>query len=112
MMMMILHWGQKNAKLILKQIHREVEEDCPRSLHSILQNAEISLNNYLDALQRCSQGTTIVLEKEPSHVMRAWQANMDIQFVIHAYACVMYIASYIMKNEKGRAELLKQVEMK
>jgi hypothetical protein len=34
---------------------------------------------------------------------------MDIQFVIDAYACVMYIASYMMKNEKGMSELLKQV---
>ena len=44
-----------------------------------------------------------------THVMRAWQANMDIQFVIDAYACVMYIASYMMKNERGMSELLKQV---
>ena len=50
----------KKAKLILKQIHREVEEDYTRSLCSILQNAGISLKNYSDALQQCSQGTTIV----------------------------------------------------
>ena len=29
--------------------------------------------------------------------------------VYYAYACVMYIASYMMKNEKGMSELLKQV---
>ena len=40
--------------------------------------------------------------------MRAWQANMNIQFV-DAYTSVMYIASYMMKNEKGMSELLKQV---
>ena len=34
---------------------------------------------------------------------------MDIQFVTDAYACVMYIASYMIKNEKGMSELLKQV---
>ena len=34
---------------------------------------------------------------------------MDIQFVIDAYACVMYIPSYMMKNKKGMSELLKQV---
>jgi hypothetical protein len=39
------------------------------------------------------------------HAMLAWQANMDIQFIVDAYACVMYVASY-MKNEKGMGELL------
>ena len=69
----------------------------------------------MEVLHQCSEGTTIVLEKKRSdctinpHVMRAWQANMNIQFVIDAYACVMYIASYMMKNEKGVSELLKQV---
>ena len=33
---------------------------------------------------------------------------MDIQYVINAYACVMYIASYVLKAEKGMGELLKQ----
>ena len=40
-------------------------------------------------------------------VLRTWQANMDIQYVINAYACVMYIASYDLKAEKGMGELLK-----
>ena len=40
--------------------------------------------------------------------MLAWQANMDLQFVLNAYACVMYVASYMMKTEKAMG-LLKQV---
>ena len=41
-------------------------------------------------------------------VMLAWQANMDIQYVLNAYACVMYVASYIiMKTERSIGELLK-----
>ena len=39
----------------------------------------------------------------------AWQANMDLQFVLNAYACVMYVASYMMKTEKAMGVLLKQV---
>ena len=41
-------------------------------------------------------------------VLKTWQANMDIQYVTNAYACVMYIASYVLKAEKGMGELLKQ----
>ena len=32
-----------------------------------------------------------------------------MDFIIDAYACVMYVASYMMKNERGMCELLKQV---
>ena len=39
----------------------------------------------------------------------AWQANMDIQLIVNAYTCIMYVASYMMKNEKGMGELLKHV---
>ena len=39
----------------------------------------------------------------------AWQANMDLQYVVNAYACVMYVASYIMKNERAMGELLSNV---
>ena len=41
--------------------------------------------------------------------MVAWQANMDIQFVMNAYACILYVASYIMKTERSMGELLKRV---
>ncbi len=41
--------------------------------------------------------------------MLAWQANMDIQYVLNAYASVMYVASYIMKSDRAMGVLLKQV---
>lgn len=34
---------------------------------------------------------------------------MDIQFILDPYACVMYIASYMLKSERSMGELLKQV---
>ena len=42
-------------------------------------------------------------------MLRAWGANMDIQFILDAYACVMYVTSYMMKSERAMGELLKQV---
>ena len=41
--------------------------------------------------------------------MLAWQANIDFQFVLNAYAYVMYVASYIMKTERSMGEILKRV---
>ena len=43
-------------------------------------------------------------------VMLAWQANnMDLQYVLNAYACIMYVASYIMKTDRTMGVLLKHV---
>ena len=41
--------------------------------------------------------------------MLAWQANMDLQYVLKAYACVMYVASYIMETDRAMGELLRRV---
>ena len=34
---------------------------------------------------------------------------MDLQFILDPYACVMYIASYMLKSERSMGEFLKQV---
>ena len=34
---------------------------------------------------------------------------MDIQYILDPYACVMYIASYMLKSEAAMGELLKNV---
>ena len=33
------------------------------------------------------------------HLLNAWQANMDIQFVLGPYACAVYIFTYINKRQ-------------
>ena len=88
------------------------------SLADLLDKADLTETEYIEALETSCTGNVVVLKREldnccvnnynPS-VLLAWQANMDIQFVLNAYACVMYIASYIMKTERAMGELLKQV---
>jgi hypothetical protein len=33
-------------------------------------------------------------------------ANMDMQFVLHAYACATYISDYINKSNRGMSKML------
>ena len=33
--------------------------------------------------------------------LKAWRANMDMQFILYVYACALYIVSYIFKVQKG-----------
>ena len=60
---------------------------------------------------------TVFLKRKPNELrinnynpacLKAWRANMDIQFVLDVYACAMYIVSYISKAQKGMRELLWQ----
>ena len=42
------------------------------------------------------------------HLLKAWKANMDIQFVLDPYACAVYILSYITKGQRGMSKLLRK----
>lgn len=59
---------------------------------------------------------TAFLKRQPADIwvnnynptlLQAWNANMDIQFVLDAYSCIMYIVSYISKSEREMGDLLK-----
>lgn len=58
---------------------------------------------------------TLLLKRSPSKIkvnnyntnlLKAWQANMDVQFVLDPYACAVYILSYITKGQRGISKLL------
>ncbi len=70
------------------------------------------------ALEVSTKASVVILKRKPNEcninnynasIMLARQANMDIQYVLNAYACVMFVASYIMKSERSMGELLKNV---
>ena len=95
--------------------NKDLPADIP--LHELLTTAHVTLDDYTKALSISKSGQSIILKRQPSErnvncyspaVLKTWQANMDIQYVTNAYACVMYIASYVLKAEKGMGELLKQ----
>ena len=71
------------------------------SLDELLTKVKISCSNYVNTLKTFIRGN-VVLKCKPcecknnnynSHVMLAWQANMDLQYVMNPYACIMYVAS-------------------
>ena len=39
-------------------------------------------------------------------MLSAWQANHDVQLVLEAYSCIVYICDYMMKSQEGISELL------
>ena len=101
---------------VLSKVQKLIAEgNTNMSLDDLLDKAEVTETEYIHALEVSSKGNVVVLRRKPNEcsinnynpsVMLAWQANMDIQFVL--YACVMYVASYIMKTERSMGELLKR----
>ena len=109
----------EKAQTVLSKV-RQVLPDCDptATIDDVLTKASVDREEYVKALQVTKAGKIVLLKREPNNqnvnnynasVMLAWQANMDIQYVLDAYACVMYVASYIMKTEKSMGVLLKQV---
>ena len=88
------------------------------TLEQLLHVCNIPMDKYIAALNTSKRGHTLVLKRTPQEmninsynpsVLRAWKANMDIQYILDAYACVMYVTSYMMKSERAMGELLKHV---
>ena len=112
----------KNAKTILAKVHKAIADDnSDKNFGEILSLANVTLDEYTKALEVDNKGSVVLLKRVPSEcmvnnyngpVMLAWQANMDLQYVLNAYACITYVASYIMKTDRAMGVLLKHVAAK
>ena len=71
--------------------------------------------DYMIAIQTSVKTEKVFLKREPyecrinpymTDLYHVLKANHDIQFVLDAYACAMYIVSYINKSAKGMSQLM------
>ena len=71
------------------------------------------------AYNNCLTKKSLVLKRNPADIwvnqynkdlLRAWQGNMDIQYVTDAYSVVVYILSYITKAEQEMGLLLQRTQ--
>lgn len=105
----------KKAKSIPMKVCEYLEKDSTLSLDTLLERAGVSTDSYIhEGSQVFLKGNNYKRQPHETRIkpynhdlMGAWQASMDIQFIIDAYARVMCVASYMMKNEMGMCELLK-----
>ena len=82
-----------------------------------MENLDVSEERYILAIRSSLNSPTVFLKRMPNKLrvnnynsacLKAWRANMDIQYVLNVYACAMYIVSYISKAQKGMSELLRE----
>ncbi|XP_077364609.1 uncharacterized protein LOC144009028 isoform X1 [Festucalex cinctus] len=89
------------------------------SVEHLFESLGINQETFEDAYQRFSRNTHVVLKRDVKAVwvnpynkslLKCWNANMDIQYVIDAYACIVYIISYISKSEREMGLLLRNAQ--
>ena len=100
-------WNSMKNKL------NDFKEGKDITFDELLQELGVSERQYILAIRSSLNSPTIFLKRSPNELrinnynptcLRAWRANMDIQYVLDVYTCAMYIVSYISKAQKGMSE--------
>ena len=95
----------------------DMKEGEDITFDQLLINLNVTEQNYYLAIQSSLNSPTIFLRRNPNELrvnnynsacLKAWRANMDIQFVLDVYACAAYIVPYISKSQKGMSQLLRR----
>ena len=82
-----------------------------------LSEVKLTEDDYIKAVQTSVKSEKIFLKRKPvenrinpymKDLLGIWKANHDIQFVLDAYACAMYIVSYINKSTRGMSQLMSE----
>lgn len=113
---------KKQAKANLQKVRHLLEEivsdtsEVPTT-QQLLAKADLTMEEFMQSMSFLSKKISIQLKREPKdawvnnynpELLKAWNGNMDLQYITDAWACIMYILSYISKAEHEMSALLKQ----
>ncbi|XP_039509525.1 uncharacterized protein LOC120464209 [Pimephales promelas] len=112
--------GDDTASAIIKKVKTALNSDVNfDSVDAFFSSIGINQTIFEKAYNRCTKKKSIVLKRNPKDVwvnqynrdlLRAWQGNMDIQYVTDAFSVVVYIISYITKAEQEMGLLLQRTQ--
>jgi hypothetical protein len=104
---------------VLSKVHEVLskKETLP-TIESLVSAAGVTLKEYEQALEMTKYGKTVVLQRTPQEMstnyynpdlLRAWSANIDVQYCLDPYACITYMVAYITKDEREMGNILQAV---
>ena len=88
----------------------EMKHGHDMTFDDFLKVLDIDQNSYILVIRYSLKRQTLFLRRTPKEIrintynhnlLAAWQANMDLQYVLDPYACAVYILSYITKGQRG-----------
>ena len=92
-------------------------DNSDMTLEMFLKSLNLTYNDYILALRSNIKAgqRKMYLKRNVSEIrinnynellIKGWEANMDIQYILDPYACAAYIVSYISKGQRGMSNLL------
>ncbi|XP_024117601.2 uncharacterized protein LOC112139131 [Oryzias melastigma] len=110
----------ERAKAKLRPLSALLKEPESESLtfEQLLIECNLTVTEYKKCLHLMKTSSTVILKRDPKdcwvnaynpHLLQAFDSNMDISFILNAYSVIMYLTSYITKQEHGLSEYLKTV---
>lgn len=110
----------KNILLIIweKIQNQQLEEGT--TTEDLLDSLQLTQDIYEKAHNVVTSKQTVVLKRNPNelwinqynpYLLKCWDANLDIQFVLDPFSCIVYVVSYISKAEREMGMLLKQTKI-
>ncbi|XP_070203476.1 uncharacterized protein [Littorina saxatilis] len=103
------HWQR-----IQDEVGKLKTEDV--SFEEFLIRCGMTHEEYILAIRFALKHTKVFLQRSPSDtrmnsrndsLAQIWMANTDVQFILDAYACAVYILTYISKSQRGMSDLLR-----
>ena len=112
---------EKSIEKIMKKLPKKgsgakYKDQRVDRIKMLLKMAEVTFEDYLDALQTSKVGSTIILARDVDEVyinqynvewMRAWDGNHDLQVCIDFHAVITYITDYMVKPESAMMDVIK-----
>ena len=105
----------RNISKLSMNISIKNNEDI--TFDEFLKKVGLSEDDYLKAVGTSVKTEKVFLKRKPfenrinpymKDLLGVWKANHDIQFILDAYACAMYIVSYINKSANGMSRLMSE----
>ena len=100
----------------LRNTDKGPDETFNMTFAEMLDELQMSEEQYVLAIRRGVKGTEVMLKREPADIrtnqynrslLDVWQANIDVSFIIDPYSCAQYIVNYISKDDRGMSTTLR-----
>ena len=110
---------ERKAKETLQNIWDTIESSEDTDFDEILCLAQTTQDEFENCLAVHAKRNNVYLKRRVQdrwvnnynpHLIRCWNGNMDIQYILDPFAAAMYMLSYLTKTEREMGDLLKNAQ--
>ena len=110
---------ERKAKDTLRKMWDAIESNEDTDFDEILRMTQITHSQFEKCLAILAKRNTPYLKRRVKDqwvnnynpdLIRCWNANMDIQYILDPFAATMYMLSYLTKSEREMGDLLRSAQ--